>query len=55
MPVSDAVGDAIVELAPAAEVQAIAVSEGMTTLAADGILKAMNGLTSIEELLRVAG
>jgi type II secretory ATPase GspE/PulE/Tfp pilus assembly ATPase PilB-like protein len=32
----------------------IALKNGMITMAQDGILKALDGLTSIEEVLRVA-
>jgi general secretion pathway protein E len=31
----------------------LAISEGMTTMYEDGILKALQGLTSIEEVMRV--
>jgi type II secretory ATPase GspE/PulE/Tfp pilus assembly ATPase PilB-like protein len=37
------------------ELQAIAVREGMTTLAADGIRRAAEGQTSLEEVMRVVG
>lgn len=35
------------------EIQAKAISEGMLTMQVDGLIKAMLGLTSIEEILRV--
>ena len=35
------------------ELQAIAVGQGMTTMAADGIRKAVEGVTTLEEVLRV--
>ena len=35
------------------ELQAIAVSQGMTTMAADGIAKAADGLTTLDEVIRV--
>lgn len=54
MRVTDAVADAIVEWAPASELEAIAVREGMATLMHDGVLKAAQGLTTLEELHRVA-
>jgi general secretion pathway protein E len=52
--VSDRVADAITEWAPPAEIEAIAVKDGMLTMMRDGLLKAANGLTTLEELHRVA-
>jgi type IV pilus assembly protein PilB len=54
MPVTDAVADAITEWAPPAEIERIAVRQGMITLQRDGLLKAAAGLTTLEELHRVA-
>ncbi len=54
MPVTDQVADAIIEWAPPAEIESIAVREGMITLVRDGLLKAAAGLTTLEELHRVA-
>lgn len=54
MPVTNKVADAIAEWVPPAEVQKIAVKEGMVPLMRDGLLKAAMGLTTIEELHRVA-
>ena len=54
MPVTDRVADAITEWAPPAEIEAIAVQQGMLTLQRDGLLKAAGGLTTLEELHRVA-
>jgi len=39
---------------PESEIQKVAMSEGMTTMAQDGILKALDGMTSLEEVFRVA-
>ena len=36
------------------EIETQAVSEGMITMKQDGYLKALEGVTSIEEVLRVA-
>jgi len=36
------------------DIQAVAAQNGMITMAQDGILKAMQGITSVEEVLRVA-
>lgn len=45
--------DKILSGAPAHELQALAVSQGMTTLAEDGIAKVAAGVTTLEELFRV--
>lgn len=54
MPVTDRVAAAITEWAPPAEIEALAVSEGMLTLMRDGLIKAAAGMTTLEELHRVA-
>jgi type II secretory ATPase GspE/PulE/Tfp pilus assembly ATPase PilB-like protein len=48
-----AIKEAIVRGASTEEVRAVAVQNGMRTLAVDGLLKALEGLTTIEEVLRV--
>lgn len=45
--------DLIVNNAPSEKIQQQAVSEGMITMAQDGFIKALSGLTTIEEILRV--
>ena len=37
------------------EVRELAKKQGMTTMQQDGILKVLDGLTTVEEILRVAG
>ena len=54
MPVSHKVADAIAEWAPPNEVEKIAIKDGMVPLLRDGLLKAARGLTTIEELHRIA-
>ena len=44
----------IIKRATAAEVQKVAVAQGMITMRQDGYLKALTGLTTIEEVNRVA-
>lgn len=51
--VNDFVREAIMRRADAGEVKKIAVKNGMTTLLEDGFKKAVAGLTTIEEILRV--
>lgn len=44
----------ILEHAPAQKIEEVGVSEGMITMKQDGYLKALAGITSLEEVLRVA-
>jgi len=53
MDVSDAVREAIIGRVSADELKKIAVHEGMTTMLQDGIRKSTQGLTTLEEILRV--
>ncbi len=54
MSVTPRIGKLILEKAPAEHIDEAARQEGMITLKQDGFLKALEGLTSIEEVLRVA-
>lgn len=54
LPVTEKIGRLILERAPANEMQKAAVQEGMITMKQDGYLKVLEGLTTIEEVLRVA-
>lgn len=51
--VSEAIKDLIVKQATSDQIQAQAQKEGMITMIEDGFIKAAQGLTSIEEVLRV--
>jgi len=51
--VSDAIRKAILNNATPQEIEEVAVKEGMTTLFADGMIKVLQGVTTIEEVLRV--
>ncbi len=51
--VSDAIKDLIVKKASTKEIKDQAIKEGMRTMFEDGFVKAAQGLTSIEEVLRV--
>jgi type II secretory ATPase GspE/PulE/Tfp pilus assembly ATPase PilB-like protein len=44
----------IMDNASADEIKNIAVEEGMLTMLQDGYLKALEGITTIEEVLRVS-
>lgn len=54
MPVTEKVSRMILERAPASTLEKLAREEGMITLKQDGYLKVLEGLTTIEEVLRVA-
>ncbi len=54
LPVSEKIAKLVLERASADDVEHEAVSEGMITLKQDGYLKVVEGMTTIEEVLRVA-
>ena len=51
---SDKISRQVLEHRPASEIETTSVSEGMITLVQDGYLKVLEGITTIEEVLRVA-
>jgi type IV pilus assembly protein PilB len=53
-PVSDIIGRLIMKRAAMNEIEAEVIKEGMITMKQDGYLKALEGTTTIEEVLRVA-
>lgn len=53
--VTPEIGKALRENASIDELRMIAVKQGMTTMAADGIRRAANGETSLAEVLRTLG
>ncbi len=54
LPVTETIKELIVKEADADQVQKQALLEGMRTMVEDGFIKAAQGITSIEEVLRVA-
>jgi len=54
MPVSEKIGRLILERPAAEMIEKQAIEEGMITMKQDGYLKAIEGVTTIEEVLRVA-
>ena len=54
MDVSETIQGLIVKRATSAEIQRQAVAEGMVTMRQDGYLKALQGLTTLDEVNRVA-
>ncbi|MBI2973147.1 MAG: hypothetical protein HYY39_05080 [Armatimonadetes bacterium] len=53
MVMSDPIRDLVLKGVSASEIGQQAVSEGMKTLREDGILKVLEGSTTVDELLRV--
>jgi len=53
LPVTPKIKELIVKEATSDEIQAVAQKEGMRTMVEDGFVKAAQGITSIEEVLRV--
>ncbi len=53
LPVEGEVENLIIKKAPASDIEKAAVEAGMTTMKQDGVLKAINGLTTLEEVWRV--
>lgn len=54
MKITDKLGKLILDRAPATELERVALADGMYLMKQDGYLKALAGLTTIEEVLRVA-
>jgi type II secretory ATPase GspE/PulE/Tfp pilus assembly ATPase PilB-like protein len=54
LPVSEKIARLILERKSSAEIDKVAREEGMITLKQDGYLKVLEGITTIEEVLRVA-
>ena len=53
LPVSDRIRSLIMRHAAAGEMRAAAVAEGMRSMYEDGLVKALRGVTTVEEVLRV--
>ena len=54
MDITEEIQNLIVKHATSAEIQRTAIQQGMITMRQDGYLKALNGITTIEEVNRVA-
>ncbi len=53
LPVSEKIAKLILEEAPAGEIEKQAIDEGMITMLQDGYLRVLEGVTTIEEVVRV--
>lgn len=51
---SDVIGRLVLERRPTGEIEKQAIKEGMITLVQDGFIKVLEGVTTVEEVLRVA-
>jgi len=54
MPITEKISKLVVEKASASDIQKQAISEGMLTMKQDGYVKVLEGVTSMDEVLRVA-
>ena len=54
LPVTEAIGKLILERSPSGAIEKIAKAAGMIDMKQDGYLKVLEGLTTLEEVLRVA-
>ena len=54
LPVTEKISRLILERAPSSKIESQAREEGMITLKQDGYMKVLEGISSIEEVLRVA-
>jgi type II secretory ATPase GspE/PulE/Tfp pilus assembly ATPase PilB-like protein len=53
MPIDECIREAMLKRCSAAEIRKAAISQGMTTMVEDGFKKAAQGITTLEEVLRV--
>lgn len=53
--VTEAIQNLINKQAPPSDFKKVALAQGMVTMAQDGLLKALDGITDVEEVFRVAG
>lgn len=54
MPMSEKIAKLVVEKATASEIQRLAMEDGMLTMKQDGYVKVLEGVTTMEEVVRVA-
>jgi general secretion pathway protein E len=52
--VSDAIRRLVLHHAEAREIERVAIEEGMRTMFEDGLLKVLDGTTSLDEVFRVS-
>ena len=54
MPISEKISKLIIEKAVASDIQKLAMEEGMLTMKQDGYIKVLEGITTLDEVVRVA-
>ena len=54
MPISEKISKLIIEKSVASDIQKLAVEEGMLTMKQDGYVKVLEGVTTLDEVVRVA-
>jgi len=54
LPITEKIGRLILEHKPAVDIEKTAIADGMILMKQDGYLKALEGITTLEEVLRVA-
>jgi type IV pilus assembly protein PilB len=54
MPITEKLSKLVVEKASASDIQKLAMEEGMLTMKQDGYVKVLEGVTSMDEVIRVA-
>jgi type IV pilus assembly protein PilB len=54
LPITEKIGRMLLERTPAIDIENAAVADGMILMKQDGYLKALEGATTLEEVLRVA-
>ena len=54
LPISDKVASMVLQHADSGTIEKEAINEGMITMKQDGYLKVLAGITTVEEVLRVA-
>ena len=54
MPMTEKLGKLVIEKVAAADLQKEAMNEGMMTMKQDGYAKVLEGITTMDEVLRVA-
>ncbi len=52
--VTDKIGKLILERSPSNNIEKVAIEEGMVTIIQDGYMKVLEGITTVEEVMRVA-
>ena len=55
MPLTDEIKELVLKESSGVQLKQLAIKQGMATMLQDGLLKALEGITDVEEVFRVAG